>query len=141
MRSRVEVYPLNEVKLSKEVLTQRVNFNPAPQKIEDLLGNSVFSELHYTPGYVQFLLRQTICDESVHPTLHPLECCTTVILASTGAAGSKQWDRMGTFTQTGETLHGRLVYKHQHRHQHIFYIYGEFDGWLVGRYRSCCPGL
>ena len=52
LQSRVEVYPLNEVKLSKEVLTQRVNFNPAPQKIEDLLGNSVFSELHYTPGYV-----------------------------------------------------------------------------------------
>ena len=66
---------------------------------------------------------------------NPSDCCSTVILASTGAAASKQWDRMGTFTQTGETLHGRLVYKHRHRHQHIFYIYGEFDGWLVGRDR------
>ena len=36
LRSRVEVYPLNEVKLVREVLTQKVNFNPAPQKIEDL---------------------------------------------------------------------------------------------------------
>ena len=66
---------------------------------------------------------------------NPSDCCTTVILASTGAAATKQWDRMGSFTQTGETLHGRLVYKHQHRHQHIFYIYGQFDGWLVGRDR------
>ena len=52
LQSRVEVYPLSEVKLGKEGLTQKVNFNPAPQKIEDLLGNSTFPELHYIPGYV-----------------------------------------------------------------------------------------
>ena len=72
---------------------------------------------------------QCQCDYDENPS----ECCTTVILASSGAAASKQWDRMGTFRQTGRTLHGRLVYKHQHRHQHIFYIFGQFDGWLVGR--------
>ena len=38
-----------EVKLSKEVLTQKVNFNPAPQKIEDLPDNSAFPELHHIP--------------------------------------------------------------------------------------------
>ena len=52
LRSRVEVYPLNEVKLVREVLTQKVNFNPAPQKIEDLKDNSAFPELHHIPRYV-----------------------------------------------------------------------------------------
>ena len=49
LRSRVEVYLLNEVKLGREVLTQKVNFNPAPQKIEDLPDNSAFPELHHIP--------------------------------------------------------------------------------------------
>ena len=40
---------------------------------------------------------------------------------------------MGTFSHTGQLLHGRMVYRHQTRDQHIFYIYGEFDGWLLGR--------
>ena len=61
------------------------------------------------------------------------ECCSKVTLSSTGAAATKQWDRMGTYIHTGQTLHGRLVYKHQDLEQHIFYIYGEFDGWLLGR--------
>ena len=61
------------------------------------------------------------------------ECCMKVTLSSTGAAATKQWDRMGTYIHTGQTLHGRLVYKHQDMDQYIFYIYGEFDGWLLGR--------
>ena len=52
LRSRVEVYLLNEVKLGREVLTQKVIFNPAPQKIEALLHNSAFPELHHIPRYV-----------------------------------------------------------------------------------------
>ena len=64
-----------------------------------------------------------------------------MILASTGAAAIKQWDRMGTFTETGQRLHGRLVYKHQQHQQHIFYIYGQFDGWLVGKHRAVGPSL
>ena len=55
-----------------------------------------------------------------------------MVLSSRGPAGEKQWDRMGTYSTTGQMLHGRLVYRHQHNNQHIFYIYGEFDGWLLG---------
>ena len=77
------------------------------------------------------------CDDAENSS----DCCRTVILASTGAAASKQWDRMGSFSQTGQRLHGRPVYKHQDHQQYIFYIYGQFDGWLVGRTRSDCPSL
>ena len=31
-----------------------------------------------------------------------------------------------------DTLHGRQVYKHETRNQSIFYIYGEYDGWMLG---------
>ena len=55
-----------------------------------------------------------------------------MVLSSRGPAGEKQWDRMGTYSTTGQMLHGRLVYRHQDNNQHIFYIYGEFDGWLLG---------
>ena len=30
------------------------------------------------------------------------------------------------------SLHGRHVYRHESFNQTIFYIYGEFDGWLLG---------
>ena len=45
---------------------------------------------------------------------------------------------MGTFSHTGHLLHGRMVYRHETRDQHIFYIYGEFDGWLLGRSEMPC---
>ncbi len=32
----------------------------------------------------------------------------------------------------GDNLHGRQVYRHENGTQHIFYVYGEFDGWLLG---------
>jgi hypothetical protein len=32
----------------------------------------------------------------------------------------------------GENLHGRRVYRHENGSQFIFYVYGEFDGWLLG---------
>ena len=44
----------------------------------------------------------------------------------------KQWDRMGVYSHSGQTLHGRYVYTHQNFSQSIFYIFGEFDGWLLG---------
>ena len=43
---KVEVYFLNEVKLGREVLTQRVNFNPVLPKNEAVLDNFIFPELH-----------------------------------------------------------------------------------------------
>ena len=60
------------------------------------------------------------------------ECCKKVALSSSGPAFLKQWDRMGTYSYTGQTLHGRYVYQHENFTQHIFYIFGEFDGWLLG---------
>ena len=55
-----------EVKLSKEVLTQKVNFNPALQKIEDLPDNSAFPELHHIPRYDIFAaVRQYVMKVSI----------------------------------------------------------------------------
>jgi len=61
-----------------------------------------------------------------------VECCKKIILSSSGPAGLKQWDRMGIYSFTGQTLHGRYVYQHANFTQSIFYIFGEFDGWLLG---------
>ena len=33
---------------------------------------------------------------------------------------------------TGQRLHGRYVYQHENFTQSIFYLFGEFDGWLLG---------
>ena len=52
LRSRVEVYLLSEDLPDQFHLIQRVNFNPAPQKNEAFLGNSVFPECHHIPRYV-----------------------------------------------------------------------------------------
>lgn len=60
------------------------------------------------------------------------ECCNKVVLTASGPALLRQWDRMGTYSYTGQTLHGRYVYQHENFTQHIFYIFGEFDGWLLG---------
>ena len=66
------------------------------------------------------------------PHIHCSECCKKIVLSSTGPAAVKQWDRMGIYSYTGQTLHGRYVYQHQNFTQSIFYIFGEFDGWLLG---------
>ena len=39
---------------------------------------------------------------------------------------------MGLYYATGQTLHGRQVYQHENWTQSIFYIYGEYDGWMLG---------
>ena len=41
-----------------------------------------------------------------------VECCRKVVLSSSGTSAVKQWDRMGTYTYSGQTLHGRYVYTH-----------------------------
>jgi len=61
-----------------------------------------------------------------------VECCKKLVLSSSGNAGVKQWDRMGLYYSTGQVLHGRMVYQHENWTQSIFYIYGEYDGWLLG---------
>ena len=61
-----------------------------------------------------------------------VECCKKILVNSTGPAGVVQWDRLGLYYTSGQTLHGRLVYHHENRNQTIFYILGEFDGWLLG---------
>eukprot|EP00092_Neocalanus_flemingeri_P018794 GFUD01020352.1.p1 GENE.GFUD01020352.1~~GFUD01020352.1.p1 ORF type:complete len:382 (-),score=64.82 GFUD01020352.1:299-1444(-) len=61
-----------------------------------------------------------------------VECCKKILVNSTGRAGVKQWDRLGLYYNTGQILHGRMVYHHENRTQSIFYILGEFDGWLLG---------
>ena len=38
----------------------------------------------------------------------------------------------GLYYATGQTLHGRQVYQHENWTQSIFYIYGEYDGWMLG---------
>ena len=75
-----------------------------------------------------------------------------VLVSATGPAARVQWDRMGQFHTdadadadanmppiltglyyaTGQTLHGRQVYQHENWTQSIFYIYGEYDGWMLG---------
>jgi len=61
-----------------------------------------------------------------------VECCKKIILSSSGPAGERQWDRLGLYYSTGQILHGRMVYQHENWTQSIFYIYGEYDGWLLG---------
>jgi len=61
-----------------------------------------------------------------------LECCKKVLVSAGGQASTKQWDRMGLYYSTGKVLHGRMIYQNVNRTQSIFYILGEFDGWLLG---------
>jgi len=61
-----------------------------------------------------------------------VECCSKVLVSATGPAARVQWDRMGLYYATGQTLHGRQVYQHENWTQSIFYIYGEYDGWMLG---------
>lgn len=61
-----------------------------------------------------------------------VRCCSKVMVSARGRAAQVQWDRMGLYTTTGQLLHGRQVYQHENWTQSLFYIYGEFDGWLLG---------
>ena len=61
-----------------------------------------------------------------------LNCCKKVMVTTTGPASGKQWDRIGLYYSTGQVLHGRMVYQNVNKTQSIFYILGEFDGWLLG---------
>lgn len=61
-----------------------------------------------------------------------LECCKKILVTSSSQASIKQWDRLGLYYTTGQILHGRMVYQNENRTQSIFYILGEFDGWLLG---------
>jgi len=62
----------------------------------------------------------------------PLECCKKVEVTSVGEAAEKQWDRLGLYYASGQILNGRMVYQNENRTQSIFYVLGEFDGWLLG---------
>merc|ERR1711872_633096 len=64
-----------------------------------------------------------------------VECCSKVLVSATGPAARVQWDRMGLYYATGQTLHGRQVYQHENWTQSIFYIYGEYDGWMPTKAR------
>lgn len=61
-----------------------------------------------------------------------VDCCKKVMVSATGEAARLQWDRMGIYYATGDSLHGRQVYQHENWTQNLFYMYGEFDGWLLG---------